>query len=760
MTLQWAEATARYADRIRVAESLVHHLNELAHFEGTRVPQRMLKELEELLAPLRRQRQRIERGEFRVAVVGLEKAGKSTFVNAWLRCDLLPSAQRRCTFTTTQVHSCSAGEERVEVSVKSHEELEGIRRDLRTRPSDKGAQEDLRNVEAHWDDLVEVVRRGDRRVTFTQLEEIRDLLHSYVAEPRTAYAVREVRVFTSSLVRTSGVVFFDVPGLNSGMARHMEESRSMLEDCDAVICIQNARKPSLEAHEKQLVQFVQEGDREVGAGGKVFVFAGQIDLVLNREPMERNLQEIRDQWAAFGLAPDRVVAGSAAAYLLLTSTAGNVVVESTADRSSTVQTLQRLAPDREPLETCGVDRMRELVERYVREDRVKALALRCEEPLRKIITLVREEHRRVAAMFPEDPVAAQRQEEEAQRIAFNEWWAREWREIQAFTNVTFEAALDAAGGDAADLHSRFREIVDQRFAEIPSMDPAARQREFDAARYPAFDAQKTGTQWRQRIYNDVIQVVEERLACDLSDEIDVELRQLAARLQDRLWGAAAVSARLMPDTGASRTAAEVSVGLRTLFKRFARPVARALLLGPVGSDTRANIVKKVGPDIEMLDNYYVGGDDALRTLKKFAKYGRALLEDPHVREVVLGVLPEGVAAVARVASNVEVGPLRAVSEGDIVREVDADLYALKAYLADAIFYAAALVEFRAQEIERLRDRFLQADGTWAGVVQNEHASGNGALLATLPPGVTARGFDVHIADRVQQLRLALEGARS
>ena len=69
MTLQWAEATARYADRIRVAEGLVHHLNELARFESARVPQRTLKELEEAVSYFRIAPATIERVQ-RVLVDG------------------------------------------------------------------------------------------------------------------------------------------------------------------------------------------------------------------------------------------------------------------------------------------------------------------------------------------------------------------------------------------------------------------------------------------------------------------------------------------------------------------------------------------------------------------------------------------------------------------------------------------------------------------------------------------------------------------
>ncbi len=40
---------------------------------------------------------------FEVAIIGLEKAGKSTFVNALINNELMPEGEARCTYTSTQL---------------------------------------------------------------------------------------------------------------------------------------------------------------------------------------------------------------------------------------------------------------------------------------------------------------------------------------------------------------------------------------------------------------------------------------------------------------------------------------------------------------------------------------------------------------------------------------------------------------------------------------------------------------------------------
>ena len=44
---------------------------------------------------------KLEKGEFEIAVIGLEKAGKSSFSNAIMDNDVLPTADARCTYTAT-----------------------------------------------------------------------------------------------------------------------------------------------------------------------------------------------------------------------------------------------------------------------------------------------------------------------------------------------------------------------------------------------------------------------------------------------------------------------------------------------------------------------------------------------------------------------------------------------------------------------------------------------------------------------------------
>ncbi|MHC5828399.1 MAG: dynamin family protein, partial [Nostoc sp.] len=143
-------------------------------------------------------------------VVGLEKAGKSTFINAWLECDLLPAKGGRCTFTTTQIYSVENDtEQKLEVQAKTQEQFINLLNELETAK----AQEDIKTIRENEITLQQVIKEGSRTFPFTRLDDIRESLKKYVADEKYAHAVLEARLYTNKLAQAEGIVFYDVPGL-------------------------------------------------------------------------------------------------------------------------------------------------------------------------------------------------------------------------------------------------------------------------------------------------------------------------------------------------------------------------------------------------------------------------------------------------------------------------------------------------------------------------------------------------------------------
>ena len=80
--------------------------------------------LEELKRKAENYKRKLEKNEFEIAIVGLEKAGKSTFANALMGNDILPSKEERCTYTSTRICSSDDGKDTAVVEFFSRSEFD------------------------------------------------------------------------------------------------------------------------------------------------------------------------------------------------------------------------------------------------------------------------------------------------------------------------------------------------------------------------------------------------------------------------------------------------------------------------------------------------------------------------------------------------------------------------------------------------------------------------------------------------------------
>jgi hypothetical protein len=108
-------------------------------------------------------------------------------------------------------------------------------------------------------------------------------------------------------------------------------------------------------------------------------------------------------------------------------------------------------------------------------------------------------------------------------------------------------------------------------------------------------------------------------ARNLALELQQEALDLIAELEKQLWGSKTVKIKLVQNETIYVSLLEHS--LNTLFLRFVRPVVELLVRAPVGSTTRKEARKKMGADIEIIDNYYSGGEPALERLCQYANHG-------------------------------------------------------------------------------------------------------------------------------------------
>ncbi|MEY3401782.1 MAG: hypothetical protein RLZZ86_1397 [Cyanobacteriota bacterium] len=756
--MDWKTASSYYETRLTDALNIQRHAVNLANLPQAEVPLKLKQILLQEAQPARRQLERLKKREFRIAVVGLEKAGKSTFVNAWLECDLLPAKGGRCTFTTTQIYSVeNESEQRLEVQAKTEDEFINLLKELEKAQ----AQEDINTICANEITLQQVRTEGNRTFAFTRLEDIREPLKKYVADEKYAHAVLEARLYTNKLAQAEGIVFYDVPGLDSGLAKHVDEAQEMLSDCDAVILVQ--RFTSLREKELEIIKFTEQGDKNVTVADKLFVFLSRIDSLGSAEAMKTHIQEAAQDWLKRANLPNhRIVSGSAGAYLLLNNIAGEQTRLEIGDTHVIQSHLQRLTgiDDVEILKTdaTGMPIIKEKIFDYINTERVAILKKRCEASLNTIISTSEEIYRLVSKNHPENPEEAKLFAENNQRVLFAEWWNQKWLIIKAdlqkyYDTYVVNKAVENLTANSLTQIEKFREgyleIVDQEMQKLRGETFKKKDTIFLANSNPEFDRMKANFAWREDLYNDISRLLS-NIARQLALELQHESLNLVAYMTSLLWGSDQVKARLI-ENSEDYFLAKLENSLSVLFLRFARPVAEALIRGPVNSDTRNKIIKGLGVDIEIVDNYYSGQEPAYSLLKRYVKYGADLLFNLEVRQQVLGITGI-VTGIATAAINNEI-PQQAV-----IFEVENDINAFEEYLKFAIFNAASFESYCIQELKGLVDSFREKEGTWTGVALNEWLQENPLLLAEIPNNLKSQTSNLEVSERLRQLSIALKSS--
>ena len=187
---KWREACLLATSRLNEALTCGRHAKRLAERPEIGIDNALTASLDEAMALAKKKSDRLERGEFHIAVVGSEKAGKSTFINAWLGCDLLPSDMQRCTFTTTHLHSeTDNARQRLVIqpkTVQGMQELLSTLNKMKEGDSETAnqAKEDLRSLGQHQATLKAVMQEGPQSISFTHISEIADTLRRYEASER------------------------------------------------------------------------------------------------------------------------------------------------------------------------------------------------------------------------------------------------------------------------------------------------------------------------------------------------------------------------------------------------------------------------------------------------------------------------------------------------------------------------------------------------------------------------------------------------
>ena len=268
-----------YIEKLGVAVESIGKIlsnNKVAGILGFADKEELKKQHEEA----KKLKRKLENNEWEVAIVGLEKAGKSSFANALMQRNILPTQDGRCTYTATRIEYLKEGKKTTvyfydskTFNDKLHEMLEKMefknadqysfvkgeglvsdtgkkvtldeykrlfRASVEKNPTIEAAYGD--NIKDEVENIIKNAESISDLLDRTELHpsdenEVRD----YIVKPEKALAVKEVVIYSEKLDKLPNVVIFDVPGFDSPTNKHKEQTLEKMGDADVIIAVANAK---------------------------------------------------------------------------------------------------------------------------------------------------------------------------------------------------------------------------------------------------------------------------------------------------------------------------------------------------------------------------------------------------------------------------------------------------------------------------------------------------------------------------------------
>lgn len=357
-------------------------------------------ELLSIKSAAERLRKKLETNEFEIAIVGLEKAGKSTFANALMGNDILPAKDARCTYTSTNIRYGSYDEATVEFFGKD-EFNEDFKRKLSKLSISSDMSFDEWTIEKLNDelsklgefptefinlrkDIEEIIENkanikhllGNEKRTFNE-DAFETEVKGYIEEPRKAIAVKEIVIRSSKLEKMKNAVIYDVPGFDSPTQMHKDQTMAKMKQADAIILIVAADKPSFNDSLVSFFNNVGYDDDGIKISDKTFVFGNRADYATTLfDNKIKIINELTDYKIMNPIFIDkRLILGSAKAKLDLE--------KGITDSHAIVGLRDKGIPD-------GIDDIRMALEKYNENERLDVLSTKISKLAKRIHELMQD----------------------------------------------------------------------------------------------------------------------------------------------------------------------------------------------------------------------------------------------------------------------------------------------------------------------------------------------------------------------------------
>lgn len=592
--------------------------------------------LNDLQARINSLHSRISKNKFEVAVIGLEGSGKSSFINALVGEDILPTdPNNRCTYASVEIHPVDKGEKsHIEIVMKSYEEFEDYVADLRNSVANPEGRITQLGTAAFDAELAVVtdasgaiapeiskfltgeILKTDVKVTDNNIEfELKnadDILKKYsfrefVTDKYLARAVKTIRVYIPLNMKTGSdndFIIYDIPGYNSPLSYHQRQTEYRLKSADAVVCVYSLAQDrvNLDSVTSNVMDVSNLLDRSIDIRNKLFVFINKCDKLSQSEYQSR-VAIAKDEWSKY-CKTENIVVGSALGHLTKLGVFSNDEV---------IERLTSLAMiNLDGTVNAGIETIVSKMQRYIDEDCLKVYEKVSEEYINATISVINELRSIIEEKFG---FSAPRDADEEKRInsirvnAFKKWFNSKWNSTMKEFDVWYYTNIINDTEETQKMHENLLNM-DSIIGEF--VEELIDTTEFNVDEYvnrtmvagvPQINL--TNYELRKRLHELSICRID-----DISRKMAANLTTATRSILDKLCkmfygiGPEELSNSIYETDDTDRVQLAYKAAINALFVRFARPIVDIHISKPRGSFDRSVILNKYRIDIEILKLYY------------------------------------------------------------------------------------------------------------------------------------------------------------
>lgn len=764
----WLETCQQQLVRLEKTSVLADKLVNLCNKTGVDIAAELQQKLNIEHPRLNQQLDRLRANRFEVAVIGLEKAGKSALLNAWLGQEILPSARERCTFTSTEIWSAQTEQDQsLSIQYYSKEEISKLqlqRRDalasaLLSDKEKKEIQEDYDDTEKNLSAIDEFSRQKNGfSQSFIDINEISEQLQAAVFKNRAqSLAIKRIQLKTVRLRSDRDIIFHDVPGFNSGILMHAEQAIERLKNCDAIIYAKEMKQPSITGPEKDMLMVADAEDPSIRVSDKIFVVLTQADALDDQIDFKDTYEKHRAYWPA--VPERRLIPVCARAHLV----EFGIPSEDTLRRSKSADDKMKL---KKIGITDGMSLLKDAVNFYIDHERADVLSKRCHAIVGNIRHYAGEILMKLEPIYGTANIH-DNQEDDLLGKEFNQWWGREWQRIkkdfdvwyaQSIQGRTEADALGAEHEELAALHAAYDQKIETLLATLKTAQPDELKRIYTAGGTMSMPDPREGNyKIREELYREIQQKFETEMTDQLAQALQALIDQMVQKTQELLWDTDEVRKNLLHShIDESIEQARIRHGFQVLFLRFGRVAVEVFIAKPL--QARERLLNERAAEIKTLEAFYISEEKGTtpaegrlthylryglweKTIQQAAKVARTVksantqdMTDVAVAEVaaVVGrasraakaaIIPDTQDAMGGVGKKITEELIRSPEPANfeqVVEEINGDLAALQDYLKNSVFYAAGFITYCNQELERIRNRFKEMEDNerqWIGIIR-------------------------------------------